>query len=426
MSELNEQKEFQIIRERMKERPVNRKKLLRRVIITASMAVIFGVLACITIIVLEPVFSNILTPEEEPERIEIRLDEEEMLPTDMLSESTLNDAVNTVAQEGEENTAIDNYVQLYSEIHDLVSMTQRSLVTVAGVNQDIDWFDNEYENKGTTTGLIIANNNKELLILCNSGAITGMENIQVLFYNGTAVEGSVKKSDENTGLSIVAVDLDKLSETLLDPSIIANLGNSKPSRLLAAPVIAVGRPMGTVDSVAYGMITSKGYMLNLKDSNYEMFYTDIHGNDKSNGVIINMNGDILGIIDQQHNQYDRNVIASIGISDIKRTIERLSNGEDMAVLGVTGKEITAEALANGVPEGAYVTGIDMDSPAMRVGIQSGDVIVKIDGIDIARFSEFTEAMYNIRPEAEINMTIKRYDGEEYRDIDLRVNMGTTH
>lgn len=426
MNDLNEKEEFQIIRERMKERPVNRKKLLRRMVITASMAVIFGALACITILVLEPVFSNILTPEEEPERVEIRLDEEEMLPTDMLSETAQTYEKEDYSQDGEELTAIDGYVQLYGEIHDLVSVTQKSLVTVAGVSQDVDWFSNEYESKGTTSGLIIANNNKELLILCSSSAITGIDNIQVHFYNGMAVEGIVKMSDENTGLSVVAVEVDKLSETLLDPTIIANLGNSKPSRLLAAPVIALGQPMGTSDSVAYGMITSKGYMLNLKDSNYELFYTDIHGNDKSNGIIINMQGDVLGIIDQAHNQSDKSVIAAIGISDIKRTIERLSNAEEMAVLGIIGKEITSEALANGVPIGAYVTGIDMDSPAMRIGIQSGDVIVKIDGIDIASYSEFTEAMYTLRSDAEVNITIKRYDGEEYRDMELRVTLGSTN
>lgn len=425
MNELNEEKEFQIIRERMKERPVNRKKLFRRVILTASSAVIFGALACITILVLEPVFSNILTPEEEPERIEIRLDEEEMLPSDMLSENSLTESKVHEPSDDTDITAIDNYVQLYGEIYDLVSTTQKSLVTVAGVSQDVDWFNNEYESRGTTSGLIVANNNKELLILCSSSAITGMQDILITFYNGTSVEGNVKKSDENTGLSVVSVETEKLSDTLLDPSIIATLGNSKPSRLLAAPIVAVGQPMGTSDSVAYGMITSKGNVISLKDSNYELIYTDIHGNDKSNGIIINMSGDVLGIIDQQHNTADKSVIAVIGISDIKRTIERLSNGDDIAVLGITGKEITSEALANGFPTGAYVTGIDMDSPAMRVGIQSGDVIVKINGTDINGFSDFTEAIYGIRPESEVNMTIKRYDGEEYRDVELTVTMGST-
>ena len=90
MEETNNQQkeEYEIIRERIKTRPINRKKLFRRTVITAAMAVIFGVLACITFLVLEPIFSNLLTPEEEPspEVVEIPLDKEEVLPQDMILE----------------------------------------------------------------------------------------------------------------------------------------------------------------------------------------------------------------------------------------------------------------------------------------------------------------------------------------------------
>ena len=81
MEEINNQEEYELIRERIKTRPINRKKLIRRTVITAAMAVIFGVLACITFLVLEPVFSNMLTPEEEPvaSEVKIPIDEEEIL-----------------------------------------------------------------------------------------------------------------------------------------------------------------------------------------------------------------------------------------------------------------------------------------------------------------------------------------------------------
>ena len=85
MEEINNQEEYELIRERIKTRPINRKKLIRRTVITAAMAVIFGVLACITFLVLEPVFSNMLTPEEEPvaNEVKIPIEEEEILPEDI-------------------------------------------------------------------------------------------------------------------------------------------------------------------------------------------------------------------------------------------------------------------------------------------------------------------------------------------------------
>ena len=101
MSELNQNNEkdfnndFQnnFIVEKIKERPVNKKKLVRRTIITASMAVIFGLIACLTFLVLEPVFSNLLYPEEEPQMVVFPEDSEEMSPEEMLEDNMKNENI---------------------------------------------------------------------------------------------------------------------------------------------------------------------------------------------------------------------------------------------------------------------------------------------------------------------------------------------
>ena len=71
MEDFEQNQNYEMIKERMKERPINRKKLMRRTLITVSMAVIFGVFACITFLVLEPVISNLLYPEPAPEVVEL-------------------------------------------------------------------------------------------------------------------------------------------------------------------------------------------------------------------------------------------------------------------------------------------------------------------------------------------------------------------
>ncbi|MBR6147512.1 MAG: PDZ domain-containing protein [Lachnospiraceae bacterium] len=426
MEEINNQEEYELIRERIKTRPINRKKLIRRTVITAAMAVIFGVLACITFLVLEPVFSNMLTPEEEPvaNEVKIPIEEEEILPEDMILEDEEETRTQIIYQEKERTTTVlEDYNALYDEIYNLSKNCQKSVVKVAGVSQDVDWFNVAYESKEVTTGLIIANNGIELLILTDGSVIKNSENIDVTFFNELVTNAVVKETDKNTGLAIIAVPVDQLTATLLDPDIIAKLGNSKTNRLLAAPVIAVGRPVSNVTSIEQGMITSKSNIINLIDNNYEMFTTDMRGYDASNGVIFNMSGEVLGIIWQKNAALDKNTLNAIGISDLKRTIERMSNGKKRAYLGIRGTDVTLDAINLGVPVGAYVLEIDMESAAMKAGIQSGDVITKIDGFEITSYTVFTEAIGLHDPGDEVTVTVKRLSGEEYKEMDITVVLG---
>ena len=150
MEEMNNQEEYELVRERIKTRPINRKKLFRRTVITAAMAVIFGVLACITFLVLEPVFSNMLTPEEEPvpDEIRIPLDEEETSPEDFILEDEEEPRTQIIYQETERTTtSIEDYQNLYNELYDLAKTCQKSLVTVTGVSQAVDWFNVQFWNQ---------------------------------------------------------------------------------------------------------------------------------------------------------------------------------------------------------------------------------------------------------------------------------------
>lgn len=418
--------EFNNIQERVKQRPLNRKKLLRRTIITASMAVIFGVLACITFLVLEPVFTNILHPEEEPEIVEIPMDTDEILPEDMKLEDEQPQTPPTVhiIERTNDVDPMTVYRDQYSDLYKVATSVQNSMVRVMGVSSDVDWFDNSYENRNSTPGLYITDNGKELLILCMSDVIKNAETVNVTLNDSTVVEATTKASDANTGLSIVAVPMEGLSESTISRMVPATLGNSKVTTILAAPVIALGRLYGGGEAVGYGMLTSRDTAIYMTDQNYTLLTTDIYGSSDATGVLVSLDGEILGIIDQRHNNSDtKNLISAIGISDIKKTIERMSNGRVRTYLGVNGTDVTVEANnASGVPIGAYVTGIVMDSPAMDAGIQSGDVIVKIGTEEIDTFSELTTIMENNVPDTTMEILVMRQSGEEYRELALEVTL----
>lgn len=178
--------------------------------------------------------------------------------------------------------------------------------------------------------------------------------------------------------------------------------------------------------MAYGIITSMDTVLNLTDGNYHLLTTDIYGSTNGSGVIINLNGQVLGIISQRNNSSDaKNLISALGISDLKNNIEKLSNGQPMATLGIYGTDVPAEIQeSQGVPAGAYITGIVMDSPAMVAGIQSGDVIVKMGTEEITSFKEYKEEMMTLLPDSQITLTVMRQVQDEYQEMTLDVILET--
>lgn len=425
MEDFEQNQNYEMIKERMKERPINRKKLMKRTLITVSMAVIFGVFACITFLILEPVFSNLLYPEPEPEAVELPREEDEILPEDMLitEEESTEESRPVIIQK--DSDIMEEYMATYQKLYEIVTRFRKSMVTVTGVSQDVDWFNNEYESKGLHSGIVYASTSKQFLILVDSMEMASAEEITVTFHNGEAVTGTYLQQDKNIGLSVVSVELGDISEETLDTVCVANLGSSKAENLLASPVIVLGKPFGNTESVAYGMITSKGTFLNLADCNYELLTTDIYGNREATGFMIDLSGNVLGVIKQEYNQEEvQNLISAIGISEIKGTLERMSNGKEAAYLGINGIDVTQEANTSlGVPLGAYVTEIVMDSPAMKAGIQSGDIITAINDTEITSFAQYTEVLSAYKPEETVNVVIKRQGAEEYREITIPIILG---
>lgn len=425
MEDFEQNQNYEMIKERMKERPINRKKLMRRTMITVSMAVIFGAFASITFLVLEPVFTNLLHPEPEPEVIELPKETDELLPEDMLitEEEPIVQLPQPIIQK--DGDVLEDYTLTYQKLYEITNNFRKSMVTVTGVNQNVDWFNNEYENKGQYSGIIFAGSSKQFFILVDSVALEQAEEIRVTFQDKTAVTGTFMQKDNNIGLSVVAVQLNDLSEETMDNIRIAKLGSTKSSSLLATPVIVLGRLFGNTESVGYGMITSKDNTLNLADCNYELLTTDIYGSRDATGFMINMSGNVLGIIKQDYNREEvENLISAVGITEVKRSLERMSNAQEAAYLGINGINVTQEANSSlGVPLGAYVTGIVMDSPAMKAGIQSGDIITAINDTVITSFEQYTEILAQYKPEETVSVVIKRQGNSEYREITIPIILG---
>lgn len=434
-SKQNQQSDFMI--EKIKERPINKKKLLRRTVTTAAMAVIFGLIACLTFLILEPVFSNWLSPEEKPQTVVFPEESEEMNPEDMLVEEeppSLQEAVESVILDREqiqkilENIKLDekHYIQLYNAMAVYTASLSRSMVTVTGVTSDVDWLNDTYESEVQTYGVVVESNGREYLILTDRDTIKQAENILVTFSDGTQAEAVIKQADRQTGLAIISVEIADVLEETRGKVEKTTLGSSNMRNPVGIPVVALGCPMGVVGSAGYGMITASGSVLNKVDANYKLLTTDIYGSPESEGVLFNMQGQIVGIITSDRISPDmKNAVTAIGISELRKLIENMSNGKEPAYMGISGMDVTPEANQEmGVPFGAYVREVDMNSPAMLGGIQRGDVIVEIDDSSIENFNNYAATLLRLEAGATITVTVQRLSQNSYREMEMEITLGT--
>ena len=330
--------------------------------------------------------------------------------------------VNNIVETIEKELEPDDYRSLLRKISAIAETTQKSLVTVSGVSSNTDWFNNSYENDNSTTGMIVADNGKELLMVSPSDVLHNAKNVRVTFCDGETYAARVKESDINTGLCIVSIDLERVSEDTLEQIEMAQFGGLATSAV-GVPVVAVGAPYGVAGSVGMGQITSNSVVLDKTDTNVRIISTDIYASMDASGVLVNYNGRIVGIICHENLFNMPYILQAYSVSDISDSIEKISNGQALATLGIIGTDVTEEANRDrDVPFGAYVKEVVADSPAMNVGIRNGDVIVKMGTTEIGSFTDFKQAMLEYQPEEVITVTLERPGREEYTEMTYEVTL----
>ncbi len=451
---------YEFITETIKKRPINKKKIVKKVIATILQAILFGVIACfvyvlcfpkiqayfypvdetkpVSLPVDEPVVEDdpvepFVPPENDntsdPDQTETKTDPETVTGDDATQQALTEESgeepvvVNNIVQTIEKDLELDDYRSLLRKISTIAETTQKSLVTVSGISSNTDWFNNSYENNNSTTGLIIADNGKELLIVSPSNILHRARNVRVTFCDGVTYPARVKNADINTDLCIISIDLEHIDQKTMDRIEMAQFGSLATSAV-GVPIVAVGAPYGTAGSVGMGQITSNSVVLDKEDSNVHIISTDIYASTAASGVLVNYNGRIVGIICHEEMSGDMpNLLRAYSVSDISDSIEKISNGQTLAILGILGTDVTSEANSDqNVPLGAYVKEVVPDSPAMEVGIRNGDVIVKIGTIDITSFTDYKQAILKYQPQDVVTVTLQRPGREEYTEMTYEVTL----
>ena len=423
-----EKEDFAFIKEKIKQKPVNKKRLFRQGMYTVGFAVLFGAVSCFVFVLLYPVVEEWLHPRQDP-FISIPEDEmgtEELFGTEDISteekEAVLDPPEAELPPVVVKELELADYQSLQNKIYAIGKEANCSVVTVTGVVSDTDWYNNLYESNGQASGIIIGDTGSELLVLTEHKLVMAATQIQVTFIDEITVNAALKKYDGNTGIAILSVPLQSIGEDTKNRIDYAKLGNSLTVEQ-GNIAIAIGSPLGTNYSIGTGNITSVGNVIQTADATYTVFTTDIAGNSNSSGALLNLNGEIVGLVMQDYNEnLDNNTLTAISISELKKIIEMLSNGRDIPYLGLKVLAVTEEiAKENDLAQGIYIKEVMLESPAFEAGLQSGDVIVKMGGEEIYTVPTYESKVLELEPEEPIEIVVSRQGMDEH--LRLKVMAG---
>ncbi len=432
------------VRERILDRLESRRRWVRRGILLFVSAVFFGVVACLVFVLLRPHMEEWFQKEEVPEGTAIHLprdeeeteppestpsaeestappEESEQLPSETETQPTedIRDVVESAVESYQWN--ITDYENLYGALGEIASEVNKGIVTVTTRTPATDLFDNPIETEGKASGAIWNITSYEMLILTGYRTQEGEATVEVTFHNGTKAAASVKSADARTGIAIVSVPLASVDDSVREQIRPVPLGNSIEARM-GQPVILAGSPKDFVGSVAYGMITYVRSGVQREDMDVRMIYTDVPTSSQATGFVVNMKGQIIGMLTA--GTTGSSATGALGISDLKSSIERLSNGSVLAYLGIIGQDVTEEiSESRQIPRGVYVSEAVLEGPAYNAGLQSGDVLVALDDMEILSVNMVEGFLEGKLPEEAVTAHIERLGRDGYTAMEFTVILG---
>lgn len=407
------------IKETIKKKPINAAFYARRAALLAASGVILGSVAATSFVIALPTAAELFMKKEDVSLEDAKpgpvgtgnLEEETAEMEAMLSEEYFSSLNSDTGSDYELSEGMEIYASVQQDAIRIAAKPMKAMVRISGLSSDSDLLDDSFLTYGDEEGVVFLNNQSDLYILTSYKGLEKAETIRVTFSNGSVANGILCKADVRTGIAVVRVPLDLLTDEDLSKIYVAPLSNSSDEESEKS-VIAIGSPSGNYGAIVYGMITSVSGRMNAADCEYTLLGTNIMGSTESSGVLLDMDGNVTGLI--VRTQEDENILKAVSVTQLRPLIEILSNGETIRYLGIRGLGISVEQAVNlGIPEGIYVNSLESGSPAMVAGIQSGDIITGLDGMELKDMKTYMTVLQNQEVGGKVEMTVKRKapDGE---------------
>ena len=410
----SEEEEYSFLQEIIKDEAGDQAKWKHDVLRRIQLGLIFGLVACFTFFACKPWVEKRF--EEDPTEVTIPQDEQQEEDQTQQEEEQV--------QEQKTVLTTETYQEMLNNLKQVSGEVRKSVVEIQGAVTEEELSKDQEDKEKSISGMIVADNGQELLILAGELPVKEAKIIRVTFSGDSQCDAILKSRDAGLGLCVYAVQRKNIADDVWAQIETATLGGSKVVSE-GDTVIAVGKLYGCDTIAGYGVIESGENYLDKADGQYQTIYTDVAGDISGSGVLVNIRGEVIGIINTSVGPDDQtNKISGYGISDIKDVIELLSNGKNVPYLGVSGVEVSSEMQGQGIPQGVYVKEVDAGSPAMAAGIQSGDIITNIADTDIINLLGYHNTLMKQNVGDKILVRGKRQGtGGEYVDIDFGVTVG---
>lgn len=399
----------------------NSKRILKKGASLVAMAVFFGLVAGLVMIIVYKTGKNYLDDNKTAMNETISsTDGSESKETD--PEDTTVPPIEEITTEIPSTVPIDNeklndYMGYYKALKSVADKAGLSVVTVTAAKQGVDFFNSTYQNIADEYGIVISSDSTGYYILTEYSLVKNSENIQVTYYDKTVDTAEFVAGDTTTDMAVIKTG------SLNTAVVPVQFGNSD-AVLKGDLLVATGKLYGFNGTIGYGIATGVNNSVNDTDSIYRLINTDISGTATSNGIILNLHGEVVGIITMAYNSDNTNFITAYAINDVRNLMQNLVNKKSMPYLGIKGQTVTDEiAATNKIPKGIYISAVETNSPAYKSGIQSGDVITQINGTGINNMESFMIQLEKSNPGDNVNVTIKRRGREDYKEIEFNLVLG---
>lgn len=400
---------YSFMQEIIKDEQTSWRHALVKIIRFVAIGVLFGMGACIGFAALMPWAKDTFSGQEN--EVEIQQEEEPEKVVETIDPELID----------REHT-IDDYRELHSVFEQVVREAKKCVVDVSGVTQDVNWPAVQSGEMITTAGLIVGDNGKELLVLADAKALKQSTAFTVKFVDEGEYEASLKQKDTNSNLAILSVAKSAISKETSERIMIAEFGNSTLVGQ-GKTLFALGRPFGYEDGVGFGVSSTVTATAPLADGIYNLIVTDMPCSQDGSGFLFDTYGHVIGML-TSHLGETYGVLTAIGTSGVLNEIQMLSNDKQVPYIGIYGTVATKEmAEQNGIPEGIYVTEVEVDSPAMQAGIQSGDIITKVGKTKVKTMAEYHNVVISQENNDTITIGGKRLGADTYVDIQFSVTVG---
>lgn len=409
----------EFVREKIKDKPKNYKRIWIRFLTAAGCGIVFALTAALVMLLMLPSLREKLKENTPDTQVQNSQEPE----TEDTQEATQTPDDTQEQKETIREFTIDDYQKIQTQLYAIGNVANKSIVTITSVVSDTDWFNTSYEREGQGSGTIVGDTGSKLLILTERKVIKDASKINVTFIDDSVAPAELMKYDGNTGLAVLAVAKDKMEKSTLSLIKIMSMGNSSTVHK-GSIVIALGSPLGTNYSILTGNITSTGNEISTQDSNYSVYTTDIVANKNASGILINTDGEMIGVVMQNYSAASTGALTAVDVTELNRIMDLLYASKDVPYLGAHISTVT-DKIANtyGIPKGVYIKEVEMDSPAMNAGLQSGDVIQKIDDKDITTDDSYTDAVLGLTPGETYSVVFMREGSNGYKELTCEIEAG---